>query len=76
MIKLSLLTARRVFFVVLIEILLLLRFSALAAMEYSKFIRFLNPNDTCAPGEVLKGEVVLTLEKQRKFKGIRHNREI
>lgn len=38
-------------------------------MEYSKFIRFTNPDDTCYPGEVLKGEVVLTLDKPRKYKG-------
>lgn len=39
-------------------------------MEYSKFIRFLNANDTCCPGEVLKGEVVLTLDKPKKYKGM------
>lgn len=38
-------------------------------MEYSKYIRFLNANDTYAPGENLEGQVVLTLEKARKLKG-------
>lgn len=38
-------------------------------MEYTKFIRFTVPNDTCCPGELLKGEVVLTLDKPRKYKG-------
>ena len=39
-------------------------------MEYSKFIRFTNPNETVYPGEVLRGEVVLTLDKPRKYKGM------
>lgn len=37
--------------------------------EYTKFIRFNNPDDTCYAGEVLSGEVVLTLDKPRKYKG-------
>lgn len=38
-------------------------------MEYAKFIRFTNQNETCYAGETLRGEVVLTLDKTRKYKG-------
>uniref|UniRef100_A0A1L8DL65 Putative arrestin domain-containing protein 3 n=1 Tax=Nyssomyia neivai TaxID=330878 RepID=A0A1L8DL65_9DIPT len=39
-------------------------------MSYSCVIKFTNPNDVVHPGERLMGEVELTLEKARKYKGI------